>query len=247
MATQTILFALPETGLALTAQAATVAGVSFALDVAVTEIGEGLYSLPLTDSAGKYRLSLTDDDDFDALLAVFYVTTTNTAATFDAVSERVLLEISEDAAAAAAGGGGGGGGDVTGLSAAAIAQLAGTTIRLASTEQTDNRHLEIVRGCDYAAADGTALTWTITDAQDLTAATATLTLKKGATTQAFTGTVTETAADTWQISIELTAAQTDALTASLTDWTYSLTLTLANDHVRSLRKPGHFVRVLSPS
>lgn len=145
------------------------------------------------------------------------------------------------------GGGGGGGGEVTGLSAAAIAQLAGTTIRLASTEQTDSRTLEIVQGCDYAAADGTAITWTLTDAEDLEDATASLRLKKGTTTQNFAGTVTETAANTWSIAIEITAAQSAALAASPTDWTYSLTITLANSHVRTIRKPGHFARVLSPT
>lgn len=245
MATQTIRIALPESGLNLTAQVDTVAGVSFATDVDVTESGdEGVYTLTLTNSAGDYRIHLTDDDDSDELLGVVYVTTTNTAATFDAVSERVLLDIAANAATAAAGGGGGGGGEVTGFSTAAISQLAGVTIRLTPQEQTDQAALEIVQGADYAAADGTALTWTLTDTRDLTGAEARLTLKLGTTTSEYTGTVTETATDTWAIAVELTAVETAALTASV-EWTYALDLLLANDHVRPVRKPGHRARVLS--
>lgn len=245
MATQTLRIALPETALNLTAQVANVAGVSFATNVDVVEVGQGLYTLTITNSVGKYRISITDDDDSAALLAVLYVTTTNTTATFDAVSERVLLEIAEDAKTAAEAGSGGGG-ETTGLSAAAMTQLEGVAIRLAPQEQTEQQSLDLVQGCDYAAADGTAITWTLTDTRDLTGATATLTLKKGTTTQAFSGTVTETAADTWSISIDLTAAQTAALAASASDWTYTLTLTLTGGHVRPIRLPGHRARVLAP-
>jgi len=248
MADATIRIRLPEEGLNLTAQVFTDAG-SYATDRPVTESSPGLYVLTFTAASGKYSIRLTDDDDSDSTLGWAFVRVTSaSAATYSAAEDRALLDIAEDAEdAAAGGGGGGGGGEVSGFSAAAISQLGGTTIRLASNEQTDNRHLEIVRGCDYSSADGTALTWTITDAQDLADSEATLTFKKGTTTQAFTGTVTESAADTWQITIELTAAETSALTASPTDWTYSLTITLPNGHVRSIRKPGHFARILSPS
>lgn len=246
MATQTILIDLAETGLHLTAQVDVVGGSSFASSVDVAESGSlaGRYSFTLTDSAGQYRIELSDDDDSGALLAVLFAETTNTAASFVAVDQLTLLDIASDAAAAGSGGGGGSV-QVAGLSTAAISQIAGTTIRLAASNQVDNTPLKIVRGCDYSEDDGTAFTWTVNDANDLTDATATLTLKKGTTSTTFTGTVNETSTDVWQILIELTAAETEALAASTNDWSYSLVLNLANGHTRSIRDPGHRALVVS--
>lgn len=247
MATQTIRFVAPA-GLTLLARLYPVgSATAFAAEASCTELARGgLYTFTQTSSSGKYEVHVRDTTGGgDSKLGVIYVTTTDTAATFDCVDQRVDLEIAEDAAAAAAGGGGGGGGEVTGFSAAAMAQLAGVEISLASTTQTENSSLDIVQGCDYSADDATALTWTLTDTADLTGASATLILKRGTTSQEFTGTVTETATNTWAIAVELTATETAAL-ATGNDWTYSLQLVLANTHTRSVRNPGQRARVLAP-
>ena len=246
MATQTIRFVAPA-GLTLLARLYPVgSGTAFAVEASCTEAARGgVYTFTQSGSSGKYEVHVRDTTGGgDSKLGVIYVQTTDTAATFDCVDQRVDLEIAEDAATAAAGGGGGGGGEVTGFSAAALAQLAGVEISLASTTQTDNSSLDLVQGCDYSADDGTAILWTLTDTADLTGASATLTLKRGATSETFTGTVTETATNTWQLAVELTATETAAL-ATANDWSYSLTLTLANSHVRIVRLPGHRARVLA--
>jgi len=241
MASQTIRFVAPA-GLTLLATAYAVgSATAFASDVSCTEAARGgIYTCILTSSSGKYEIHLTTGG---SKLAVFYVKTTDTAATFDAVDQRVDLEIAEDAETAAAGGGGGGGGLITGLTSSALAQLAGVEIRLGSNNMTDAESLDLVKGCDYDADDGTAKTWTITDTADLSDATATLTLKRGATSQTYTGTVTDTGDDAWEIAIEFTAAQTAALTAGV-DWTYILDLNLANGHTRNLRY-GQRARVIA--
>lgn len=246
MATQTIQFVAPS-GLTLKARLYPVGNATaFAAEADCSELARGgLYSFTQSNSSGKYEIHVRDTTGGgDSKLGVLYAKTTNTAATFDAVDQRVDLEIAEDAAAAAAGGGGGGGGEVTGFTSAAISQLSGTTIQLVDTSQTDNSSLNIVQGCDYDSDDGSAFTWTLSDTNDLTGSTATLRLKRGSTSETFNGTVTETATDTWQIAIEMTAAQTAALAAA-NDWTYSLDITLANTHVRSVRQPGHRARVLA--
>lgn len=246
MATQTIRFAAPS-GLTLKARLYPVgSGTAFAAEADCTELARGgLYTFTQTSSSGNYEVHVRDTTGGgNEKLGVIYVATTDTAATFDCVDQRVDLDIAEDAATAAAGGGGGGGGLITGLTDAAIAQLAGVEITLATDTQTDNSSLDIVQGCDYAAEDGTAKTWNITDTADLSGATATLTLKRGATSTDFDGTVTDTGTNAWAIAVELTAAQTAALTAA-NDWTYSLVLTLANGHTRALRLPGQRARVLT--
>ncbi len=241
MATQTILLDIAETGLNLTAQVDVVGGSSFASSVDVAESGtlSGRYSFTLTNSAGQYRIELTDDDDSGALLAVLYVETTNTTASFRAVDELLLLDIEANTS-----GSGGGAVEVSGLTADAIAQLAGAVIRLAPTEVPELASLDIVQGSDYHADDGTDIRWHVDTASDLSGATAELTLKKGSTNQTFPGTVTAGSGTNWTISVEITATETAALAAS-SDWTYTLDLILASSRRQNVRKPGQRARVLS--
>lgn len=245
MATQTIRFVAPA-GLTLHARLYPVgSATAFGAEADCTEAARGgVYSFTQTSSSGKYEVHVRDTTSGDSKLGVIFVKTTDTAATFDCVDQRVDLDIAEDAATAAAGGGGGGGGLITGLTAAAIAQLAGVSISLAATTQTDASSLDIVQGCDYSTDDGTALTWSVSDTADLTGATATLKLKRGATSQGFTGTVTATGDNAWSIEVEVTATESAALTAG-NDWTYSLVLTLDNTHKRPVRLPGHRARVMA--
>lgn len=246
MADATIRVRLPEDNLNLTAQVFTDAG-SYATDRPVTESSPGLYVLTFTAASGRYSIRLTDDDDADATIGWAFVRVTSTlAATYSAAEDRAILDIAEDAEdAAAGGGGGGGGGEVTGFTQSALTQLSGRTLRLDADTMIEQSSLDLVQGCDYSAGDGTAKTWTLSDTADLSDASATLTLKRGAVSQTFSGSVTESATDTWSIAIEFTAAQTTALTAG-NDWTWSLSLTLGNGHIRSVRLPGQRARVLSP-
>lgn len=237
MATQTILIDLAETGLNLTAQVDVVGGSSFASSVDVVESGTlaGRYSFTLSNSAGQYRVELTDDDDGGALLAVCFVETTNTSASFHTTEE-----------ISSGGSTGGGPVEVSGLTSEAIAQLAGSVIRLAPNQIAEKASLDVVRGCDYAVTDGSDLRWYFDTTDDLADATATLILKRGSTSIEFAGTVTAGSGTLWTISVEMTAEQTAALTAS-SDWTYAINLTLATGGIRNVRLPGQRARVLSVS
>lgn len=148
MATQTIQIALPEAGLNLTAQVYSAStGTLFDDDVPVTEGINGLYSLSLVSSSGQYRIALTDDDAADELIGNVWTATTNTAATFDAVGERVLLDIAADAETAA-GGGGGGSSEVSSFTDAALDQLRG--VEFIGPEQVYGTAKQIVAGDDYS-------------------------------------------------------------------------------------------------
>ena len=243
MATQNILIDIAETGLNLTAQVDIVGGSSFASAVDVVESGSlaGRYSFTLSNSSGQYRVELTDDDDSGSLLAVLYVQTTNTAASFLAVDELASLDIAADAAAAA---NGESSVQIGALSPAAIAQLAGTVVRLAPTEQLEAASLDLVKGADYAAAAGTNLRWIVDTADDLTGSAAVLILKRGTVSTQFTGTVSSVSGTIWRISIDVDSAEISALVAA-NDWTYTLNLILASSSVRNVRKPGQRARILS--
>jgi hypothetical protein len=238
MATQTILIDIPETGLNLTAQVDVVGGSSFASSVDVVESGSlaGRYSFTLSNSSGQYRVELTDDDDSNSLLAVLYVETTNTAASFYAVDELLLLDVYANTSGESV--------DVASLSAEAIAQLAGTVVRLAPTEQLEAASLDLVKGADYSAADGTDIRWTVDTADDLTGSSAVLILKRGSASTQFSGTVSNVSGTTWRISIDIDSAEISDLVAA-NDWTYTLNLVLASSSVRNVRKPGQRARILS--
>ena len=238
MATQTILIDIPETGLNLTAQVDVVGGSSFASSVDVVESGSlaGRYSFTLSNSSGQYRVELTDDDDSNSLLAVLYVETTNTAASFYAVDELLLLDVYANTSGESV--------DVASLSAEAIAQLAGTVVRLAPTEQLEAASLDLVKGADYSAADGTDIRWTVDTADDLTGSSAVLILKRGSASTQFSGTVSNVSGTTWRISIDIDSAEISDLVAA-NDWTYTLNLILASSSVRNVRKPGQRARILS--
>lgn len=241
MATQTILIDLSETGLNLTAQVDVVGGSSFASSVDVTESGTlaGRYLFTLTNSAGQYRIELTDDDDSNSLLAVCYVQTTNTAASFLAVDELLLLDIDSNTSGSSSGSV-----DVASLSDEAIAQLAGTVVRLAPTEQLEAASLDLVKGADYSADDGTDVRWLVDTADDLTGASAQLVLKRGNSSAEFTGTVSYVSGTIWRISVDIASADIATLSPA-NDWTYTLNLVLASSHVRNIRKPGQRARILS--
>lgn len=241
MATQTILVDISETGLNLTAQVDVVGGSSFASSVDVVESGSlaGRYSFTLSNSSGQYRIELTDDDDSNSLLAVLYVETTNTAASFHAGDELLLLDVYSNTS-----GSSGGSVDVASLSAEAIAQLAGTVVRLAPTEQLEAASLDLVKGADYSADDGTDLRWIVDTADDLTGSSAVLILKRGSASTQFSGTVSNVSGTTWRISIDVDSAELSDLVAA-NDWTYTLNLILASSSVRNVRKPGQRARILS--
>lgn len=127
-------------------------------------------------------------------------------------------------------GGGGGGGEVTAFSSAALLQLAGLQIRVGSPANGPNNPLIIVRGDDYLDADGRAQTFTLTGTvPDLTGATGKLTIKLADTEVEFDTATPAQVGDDWVIEVEMTAAETAALTVS-TNWKYDLQLTLSNGH-----------------
>jgi hypothetical protein len=134
--------------------------------------------------------------------------------------------------------------EVTSLGSSAIAQLAGTVIRLAPTEQLESASLDLVQGTDYAAADGTDVRWTVDTPDDLTGSSAVLILKRGSESAEFEGTVSAVSGTIWRISIDITSSELSGLTTA-NDWTYAINLVLASTRVRSVRKPGQRARILS--
>jgi hypothetical protein len=88
--------------------------------------------------------------------------------------------------------------------------------------------VEIVQGDDYYAADGRALSWTLTDFPSL--AGATITFRCGSVTK--TGSATGTG--TQVVSVELSKTDTNLLTAELSS--FSVTAVLANTHEVTLIK-----------
>ena len=134
--------------------------------------------------------------------------------------------------------------EVTSLGSSALAQLAGTVIRLAPTEQLESASLDLVQGTDYADADGTDVRWTVDTPDDLTGSTARLILKRGNESAEFEGTVESVSGTIWRISIDITSSELSGLTPA-NDWTYALHLVLASARVRSVRKPGQRARILS--
>ena len=127
-------------------------------------------------------------------------------------------------------GGGGGGGEVTGFSNAALAQLAGVTIRISQPFRGPGEPLEIVHGDDYADADGRAIDVTVTgldDDLDLTSAAGHLSLRLASDVVTFIATDISRVGDDVVLRFEPTAAETSGLRVSQ-NWKYDVQFTLAS-------------------
>lgn len=82
----------------------------------------------------------------------------------------------------------------------------------------------LIRGDDYLAANGRALTWTFSAIAGLTAATCTsrLGFKSGTTTLIVNGTVTDNGNGTWTASHDVTRTQSATLTQQQYDWSVEI-------------------------
>ena len=101
-------------------------------------------------------------------------------------------------------------------------------VTITSPVATDGTAINIVRGDDYANADGRALTFTGATWPTLTSGTVALKVATGATITTYTGTVTGAQA----CRVELTDTQTAALAAGV--YAYDLEATLAGGSVVTL-------------
>ena len=122
------------------------------------------------------------------------------------------------------------GGVATGFAAAAIAQLAGVTVRIAQPFRGTGVPLELVQGDDYAHADGRAIEITVTGLDsglDLTGATGQLSLKLGAAGATFEATDLSWVADDVVLRFEPSAAATSGLRVSK-NWLYDVQISLAS-------------------
>lgn len=96
----------------------------------------------------------------------------------------------------------------------------GATVEYTGAVATTGR-VTVYQGKDYAAADGTALTWHSTSALDLDGADVTLDVNG----ESFAGSISGEAGD-WTISVDLTATETTALPVFVHG--YELSVELAN-------------------
>ena len=122
------------------------------------------------------------------------------------------------------------GGESTAFTNAALAQLAGITMRVSQPFRGPGVPLELVQGDDYAHADGRAIDVTVAGldtALDLTGAAGHLTLRLGAASITFTATDVSWAADDVVLRFEPSAAQTSGLRVSK-NWQYDVQLTPAS-------------------
>ena len=211
MATQTIQFRA-DAGLTLKARLYPVSSdTAFAAEATCTEATnrKGLYSFTQSASSGKYEVKVFDDTGTRYLLGTLFVKTTDTAATFECVDQRVDLEIAEDAetAAAGGGGGGGGGGETTSFSDAALDQLRG--VRFIGPASVSSSPRQIVAGDDYSGSR--ALRFESDALPDLSGAssiTFTMRTTNRANTVALTTTTVAYAEDPTRLEVTLTSTQT---------------------------------------
>ena len=210
MATQTIQFRA-DAGLTLKARLYPVASdTAFAAEATCTEATnrKGLYSFTQSASSGKYEVKIWDDTGTRYLLGTVFVKTTDTAATFECVDQRIDLEIAEDAeTAAAGGGGGGGGGETTSFSHAALDQLRG--VRFIGPASVSSSPRQIVAGDDYSGSR--VLRFESDALPDLSGAssiTFTMRTTNRANTVALTTTTVAYAEDPARLEVTLASAQT---------------------------------------
>ena len=118
---------------------------------------------------------------------------------------------------------------VTALTNAALAQLAGVTIRISQPFRGPGVPLEIVQGDDYAHADGRAIEVTVAGLDaglGLTGASGQLSLKLAAESVTFTATDISRVGDDVVLRLEPSAAETSELRVSR-NWQYDVQITLA--------------------
>lgn len=209
MATQTIRF-VAESGLTLKARLYPVgSATAFAVEADCTEAARlGVYTFTQSGSSGKYEVHIRDvTGGGDDKLGVIYVKTADTASTFDAVDQRIDLEIAEDAETAAAGGGGGGGGAVTSVSESVLDQFRG--IRFIGPTSVSSTPRQIVAGDDYAGSR--VLRFESDALPDLSGAdsiTFTMRTTDRAETVVLTATTVAYAEDPTRLEVTLTGTQT---------------------------------------
>lgn len=197
---------------------------------ALTENGStpGLYSATVTEAlAGILAARVSSGSD---VLGSYLVDLRDDTGAYDLADPAVAVgasalaveEIVDEV-------GGGGGGEVTGFSNAALAQLAGVTLRISQPFRGPGEPLELVQGDDYAHADGRAIEVTVTGLDDdleLTGATGQLSLKLGSDVVTFAATDISEAGDDLVLRFEPAAAETSSLRVSR-NWKYDVQLMLS--------------------
>lgn len=199
---------------------------------ALTESGStpGLYTATVTEAlTGIHAARIYSGSD---LLGSYLVDLRDTTSAYDLADPAIAVGVAALAATEIADEVevGAGGGDVTGFSAAALAQLAGVTIRLSQPFRGPGEPLEIVQGDDYAHVDGRAIVVTISDVDedlDIDGASGQLSLQLGSDAVTFAATDVSNAGADLVLRFEPTAAETSGLRVSR-NWKYDVQLTLAS-------------------
>lgn len=200
----------------------------------LTESGAtpGLYTATVSEAlSGIYAARVSAGSD---LLGSYLVDLRDTTSAYDLADPTIAVGVGALAIGEIAdeigSGGGGGGGEVTGFSEAALAQLAGVTIRLSQPFRGPGEPLEIVQGDDYAHADGRAIEVTIAGLDedlDVDGASGQLSLQLGSSQMTFTASDISSAGADLVLRFEPTAAETAGLRVSR-NWKYDVQLTLAS-------------------
>lgn len=159
----------------------------------------------------------------------------------------------------AAAGGGGGGGDClenqvpgsydVGSAGWVLGRMGSARVDVVSPVNLVGDQITIVRGDDYASADGRALEWQTSDAAtwpDLTSATIQLTVKYGAGSTTYSGSVVTPTGVSKKVRVELTAAQTGALVAQEYDWDLQATLSGSGRKVTLRRGKAYVLEHFTP-
>ena len=191
----------------------------------------GLYAATVTEAlSGIYAARVYTGSD---LLGSYLVDLRDTTSAYDLADPAIAMGASALAADEIADevdvGGGGGGGEVTGFSEAALAQLAGVTIRISQPFRGPGVPLEIVQGDDYVFEDGRAIEITVTGLDedlDLDGAVGALSLSLGSDVVTFAATDISEAGDDVVLRFEPSAIETSGLRVSR-NWKYDVQLTLA--------------------
>lgn len=173
------------------------------------------------------RIDTASDDFYQTANDYTVVISQGTVAGIDVAGVPVAMFSIENRA-----GGTAGSSTVSSFSASALNQLAGLDVQLVSTVSDDGL-VSIVRGDDYAAIDGRAITITNNNGTwpDLTGAVVHLTAKLDDSILTATGTVIEPTG-IQRIEIELTNEQTNVKPGI---WDYDIQATLASGNVVTLQ------------
>lgn len=199
----------------------------------LSELGStpGLYQAIVTEAlSGTYAARVYSGSD---LLGAYLVDLRDDTGSYDLADPAIAVGAGSLALAeieGVVGGGGSGGGEVTGFSNAALAQLAGVTLRISQPFRGPGVPLEIVQGDDYAHADGRAIEVTISgldDDLDLIGAAGHLSLKYRFDVVSFAATDISRVGEDVVLRFEPTAVETSSLRVSH-NWKYDVQLTLAS-------------------